>query len=1036
MLPANRPGRTFTWSSATHRFGNDPRQQYLQYRLSDATLATVRRAFAVWSAAANVSFREVRDDAQNDFRIGVGPIDGNPSGPNVLGRAQQWGRNNVQTAVAIQFDVANLLPGLDVSFALALHEIGHALGLGHSSNPDAVMYYRINQRTTLHPDDLAGIRALYPGSSIPIDPPPRNPLSSATNLGNLTTLAVQRTVSGTVNGISDRNDHFRFTLDRTATIRIVLHNLSADADLVLLDRAGRTVAWSTRSGTSDDSIARSLGAGTYYVRVDAVGSGAARYRLSYSNASVRGAPGWPPASVSLGDLTAVSSDRSSEGSVNRVGDLDDYFRFDLTSPHTMRIGLRQLSADADLYLYSASGTLIASSTGSGTEDDTILRPLARGTYYIRVKAHDAGSVAYRLTYRNLTAAAPPGSTLQTAYDLGDATGQSAWRTLDGTVNSRTNDDDYYRFTVSGTRTVRIELRGLSADADLHLLDASGTEIARSDNPGRADDTLQRSLAAGTYHIRVDAYDAGTIRYRLAYRDQTPTEPVRRSPDAIDIGDATNVAARSVSGTVNAASDPADRFRFTLSERRPVTLHLRDLTGDADLYLYDASGRQIAWSSAFDSADETIERTLDAGTYEVAVRAYGPSTIAYRLEGSTIDWSSPGPVVGLGSLASLAGELSRSGSVSASERVDLYRFTLGTTRAVTLRLSDLTGDADLHLFDDRRTRLASSDAAGTAGETIARSLGPGTYYVAVDAWHADNIGYRLSYRSETASRPPGTTWATAIDLGSLGGVSTRRTRTGTVSTDSLYRYYRFSLGAGRAVTLDLRNLSGDADLFLYTADGTLIDYSVNLSTDSESIDRSLTAGTYYVVVADPYGTDSGISYQFGYRSRLSASPPGATRATAIDLGTVAHATTDRVRDGSVSAAYPTDYYRFSLGTARTVTIGLSNLSGDVDLILRDSSGNALAASVRHGSLDDSIRRTLAAGTYYVLVSDFLDSGGTISYRLSYRTESPSPSASGSGVAPASDPGGQRYWDADPAVAAAKIWKDDRKSLAGQDSILAA
>ncbi len=1039
-LPANRPGRTFTWSAVTHRFANDPRQQYLEYRLNDASHATLRRAFAVWAAAANVNFREVRDDAQNDFRIGIGGIDGRD---NILARAHSWGRNDVQTSAAIEFDRADLLPGNNVSFTVAIHEIGHALGLGHSSNPDAIMYYRLVDRTTLHADDLAGIRALYSRSSTPGDPPsppgdppPRDTAPPATDLGNLTALAVQRTVSGTMNGVSDRDDRYRFVLDTTATIRIVLHNLSADADLVLLAASGGVVAWSARSGTLDDSIVRSLGAGTYYVRVDAVENGAVGYRLSYSNESVRGTPQWPPAATSLGDLTALSNVRGSVGSVNRVNGPDDYYRFELTSPHTMRIGLHRLSGDADLYLYSASGTLIASSTEFGTGEETILTSLARGSYYIRVKADDSGSISYRLTYLNQTAAAPPGSTLETAYNIGDATGQSAWRTLNGTVNSETNDDDYFRFTVRGTRTIRIELRELSGDADLYLLDASGTEIARSDNQSRETDALERDLAAGTYHIRVDAYDEGTVRYRLAWRDLTPAGPDPRSPDAVDIGDATNVAARSVSGTVNAASDSADRFRFTLRETRPVTLHLRDLSGDADLYLYDASGRELAWSEAYGSVDETIERALGAGTYEVAVRAYGDSTIAYRLEGSTIDWSLPGAVVGLGSLTSLGGERSRRGSVGASERVDLYRFTLDATRQVTLGLTDLTGDADLHLFDDRRTRLASSDAAGTAGETIALSLAPGTYYVAVDAWRADNIGYRLGYRSETVSRPPGTTWETAVDLGSLTRVSTWRARSGTVNTVSRDNYYRFSLGARRLVTLELRNLSGDADLFLYTANGDFIDSSVNFFNNSESIGRLLDAGTYYVLVADPFGVDLGISYRLGYRSESPESRPGTTWETAIDLGAITYTATDRVRTGSVNAAYPTDYYRFSLEAASSVTIGLSNLSGDVDLFLYDSSGSEIDYSLNYGTLDDSIQRPLSAGTYYVLVSDVLDSGGTISYRLAYRGESPDLATPGSAIAVSPDSDSPQYWAADPVAAARPLWKDDRKPLAGQSAILAA
>ena len=46
-------------------------------------------------------------------------------------------------------------------FSVALHEAGHALGLGHSDLPGAVMYpyYRVN--TALTPEDIAAVQGLY-----------------------------------------------------------------------------------------------------------------------------------------------------------------------------------------------------------------------------------------------------------------------------------------------------------------------------------------------------------------------------------------------------------------------------------------------------------------------------------------------------------------------------------------------------------------------------------------------------------------------------------------------------------------------------------------------------------------------------------------------------------------------------------------------------------------------------------------------------------------------------------------------------------
>ncbi len=61
-------------------------------------------------------------------------------------------------------------------YSVALHEAGHALGLGHSDRPGAVMYPYYRLSTGLSDDDIAGIRALY-GSNVATPPatPPAPP---------------------------------------------------------------------------------------------------------------------------------------------------------------------------------------------------------------------------------------------------------------------------------------------------------------------------------------------------------------------------------------------------------------------------------------------------------------------------------------------------------------------------------------------------------------------------------------------------------------------------------------------------------------------------------------------------------------------------------------------------------------------------------------------------------------------------------------------------------------------------------------------
>jgi matrixin len=131
--------------------------------ISQAEMQSINAAFAEWSEVANIQFQAVSSTADADIDFSNSAIDGTGNVLGVTGFSYSGGQ--LQSA-DIRFDSGDNLSGSEFSL-VAIHEIGHAIGLGHFNGDDAVMNSTANfSLDGLEQSDIDGIVALYGANTI------------------------------------------------------------------------------------------------------------------------------------------------------------------------------------------------------------------------------------------------------------------------------------------------------------------------------------------------------------------------------------------------------------------------------------------------------------------------------------------------------------------------------------------------------------------------------------------------------------------------------------------------------------------------------------------------------------------------------------------------------------------------------------------------------------------------------------------------------------------------------------------------------
>lgn len=321
--------------------------------------------------------------------------------------------------------------------------------------------------------------------------------------GSETNLQGQISYSGEVSRASrlERFEYYKFTLVDRTSFSSTLKRLQADCDFTLYNSERQVLLASDRRSSRSESISQVLEAGVYYLRIKAKRSETSyKLDLGFEAVQINGN------SIETAETLSVSATEQTITNVIGASDTNDFYRVDLASAGSLKFSLSQFSSETTLEIINSSGTVVASSASISQEQLEV--SLTSGTYYLRVTSTSQTIREYQFTYRYEVS--------RTFTELI----QTATVIETGTTTTNTvapDSEDLYSVTLDKASRLDLKLDGLSADADLQLLDADGNVIDSSRKAGTEPDLVLNNLNPGTYYVRVFLADgAASTSYNLSY----------------------------------------------------------------------------------------------------------------------------------------------------------------------------------------------------------------------------------------------------------------------------------------------------------------------------------------------------------------------------------------------------------------------------------------------------------------------------------------------------------------------------------------
>lgn len=665
------PGGTVTWTFAA---GNPSGEnEVFESFFTDAgQRQVIADAFDAWEAVANIDFQYADTDSPDvDIRIGYKDIDG---ASGTLAYAYSFRSYGTFIESFLAFDRAeqwtsDAPEGREISLsAVAIHEIGHALGLDHSDVDPAVMQAFYNESIlTLQEDDIAAAQALYGAAGGDSGGSGGGAGPAGDDVAGDATTAATLPVGGTVDGTLERGgdtDWYRVSLTGGTVYAIDLtgapsgHGTLPDPLVRVYDASGALVDVDDDGGSgleSSLSLAPATG-GTYYISAEGYSANMGSYRLALSETGGSG-DDYANGPETTG---ALSVGGSATGTVEVVLD-SDWFAVELTAGQAYVFAQNGASAnggtlsDPYLTLFDPNGLPVASNDDSGSLNSRIEYVAeVSGTHYLGAAAYGSHTGSYTVSAEATGAAGTPGG--GSGDDLPAHAGTGGRVTVGGSATGTVEtarDTDWFAVDLQAGQSYTVAASGTGAEAlrdtVLWVYDAAGFSIAYDDDGGAGlnSQATVTSWESGTYYVAVGGYGSRTGGYTVsvegdgsgadpdpwgAATPRTPPDPAAPARDD-HAGSATTTGTLAVGGSASGeleSFDDSDWFAVTLTGGVTYRFDMTGMAGgggtlsDPILSLRDADGTEVARNddggTGFDS--QLHYTPVAGGVFYLDAQAYG------------------------------------------------------------------------------------------------------------------------------------------------------------------------------------------------------------------------------------------------------------------------------------------------------------------------------------------------------------------------------------------------------------------------------